>query len=100
MPTKWEDITDMFTPKGVAALCAGETIELGEGNIVKVGAVLKFQQPLSQAFTSLRITRVDKRTGKIWAVKTEMITTEEAMELERQSHGRATRRLKRRGNLF
>lgn len=97
----WEDITDVFTRKGIDALLAGEQVFLsadGKSDEVKVGAVLKFRTPLSGKITNLRVTRIDKHTGKVWAKHTELITTEQAEEFERSTHARAIRRLRRKGN--
>lgn len=98
---KWVDITEIFTEKGVQAIKDGVVISLGkdeDGNdqLVKVGNVLKFRQPLSGKTTNLKIKRLDKRLGKVWAREIEMMDAEEAemkaQEIEKGNLNRFQRR--------
>ncbi len=98
---KWQELTDLFTEKGIEAIRNGVVISLGKDEngddmLVKVGNVLKFRQELSGKVTSLKIMRIDKVRGKVWAKEIEMMDAEQAemkaQEMEQRDMNRHQRR--------
>lgn len=73
---KWEDISDVLSAEGQYALRTGKTISIGDTEL-KVGTVLRFRQDLSQRVTTLRVVRLDRKRGKLWAVQAELVNPAE-----------------------
>jgi hypothetical protein len=66
---KWVDITDLLTLDGVEALRNGKDIGL------TVGQVLKFDYEGSETY--LRLVRLDRRRGKLWAKEVQLYNPED-----------------------
>jgi len=81
---KLQDITELLTEKGVAALKAGEVVNLGteeEPMLLKNGTVLKMKQQLSGKETHLKIRRLDRKRGKLWAEEVTLLKDEAAQQV-------------------
>lgn len=99
---KWEDITELLTPEAVEQLRAGATILLPLGDSeptpLERGLVLRFRKPLTERLTSLKVMRLDREKGKLWAKEVDLIDGDEAeqiMEDEMNSVGTNNRHQRR-----
>jgi hypothetical protein len=78
---KLQDITEILTEKGLEALRAGRVVNLGTDDapmLLKAGTVLKMKQQLSGKETHLKLKRLDRKRGKLWAEEITLLKDEEA----------------------
>jgi len=69
--SNWIDITDILTDKGVEALKAGKDVG------IRAGQVLRFKQEISGTPTDMKITRMDKKTGRVWGKETRLYDSDD-----------------------